>query len=92
MADYSDVAIPLTVGIGAWFTAMPDLREVRNANPDRAYMVEIRHTEFAVIAVTVIVGVIGVAMCKHHAPLSAAILVVAALMGIYEFELRTVHP
>lgn len=92
MADYSDVGIPLAVGVGAWFAAMPELREIRKANPDRDYMVEIRHTEFAVIAVTVIVGAIGAAMCKHHAPLSAAILVTAALMGIYEFELRTIHP
>lgn len=91
MADFSDVAIPVTVGVSAWFSAMPDLREIRNTAPEDSYVMEIRHTEFAVIAVTVIVGVIGAYMVKHHAPLSAAVLVVVALMAIYEYELKTIH-
>lgn len=91
MADYSDIGIPLAVGIGAWFTALPELRELRSAHPTAEYCADIRHTEYAVITVTVLVGAIGAAMCKHHAPLTAAVLVVAALMGIYEYELKTIH-
>lgn len=85
MPDLNDVAIPLTVGIGAWFAAMPSLREVRNADSDNlAYRAELRHTELLVLGITVVVGSIATGMVRHHAPLTAAVVCVGALMLAYE--------
>lgn len=85
MPDLNDVAIPLTVGIGAWFAAMPSLREVRRADSDNVhYRSELRHTEIIVLGITVLVGGIATGMVRHHAPLSAAVVCVGALMLAYE--------
>ena len=89
MADYSDVAIPITVGVGAWFSAMPSIREVRETRfADEKARNSLRHTEFVVIATTVIVGALGAYMCRHHAPLTAAVVVVLGLMAAYEHALK----
>ena len=88
MAAYSDVVIPLTIGVGAWFSAMPDIRELRHEEYTSATLADIRHIEITVIGVTVIAGVIGAYMCNHHAPLTAALVVVAGLMVTYEAALK----
>lgn len=88
MVEYSDVVIPLSIGVGAWFTAMPDIRELRHTEYNDEVCRDIRHIEATVIGVTLIAGVIGSYMCKNHAPLSAAIVVVLGLMFTYEIALK----
>lgn len=89
----SDVAIPLTVGIGAWFAAMPSLRDVRKADPDNVeFRHELRHTEMVVLGITIVVGIVAVSMVNHHAPLSAAVVCVGALMLAYEHAFVSINP
>lgn len=86
MATYQDIAIPIGVGIGAWFAAAPDLAEIRQR--DRGDSADLRGVELSVGVLTLGTGLAGTMITKSRGPLWAAVLVLATLFIIYEVSLR----
>lgn len=88
-AEFSDVAIAVSIGAGAWFAAMPALKEVRaTSSSDSDYCLAMRHTEVCVAILTISVGIIGSVMLKDKAPAIAAVATVAGLVVFYEATFR----
>lgn len=86
MSNYGDIAIPITVGVGAWFAAMPEIAEIQRR--DSADCADVRAIESLVTVLTLGTGVAGTLVTHSRGPLIASVLTLAALFVVYEYSIR----
>lgn len=91
--DAAAIMMSLTQGVAAWYSVVPDVREVIDGNADDPeFMREFRRTELMAGGITLGVGALGSLFLKTEYPLVASIMIVGLLVLTYEIALRVMSP